>query len=124
MPSPTCRIPLSVIATDWLVPLTEDASYAFIPPSINVGLTATVEGSIKILIRRKGSLPGPGEIFSREEVLSIKATMPWLDRELPHFEFRRTFVIQYPIELREFTYLATLAQGSTSSFAWEVWFPQ
>lgn len=123
MPSPTCRIPLSVIATDWLVPLTDYASHAFIPPSINVGLTVTVEGSIKVLIRRKESPPEPGEIFSREEVLSIKATMPWLDRELPHFEFSRTFVIQYPIELREFTYLPTLAQGSNSSFAWEVWFP-
>lgn len=117
MPSPTCRIPLSVVATDWLVPLPEDAGHAFIPPSINVGSTATVEGSIKVLIGRKKSPPGPGETFSREEVLSIKATMPWLDRELPHFEFRRTFVLQYPIELRQFKYLTTLAQGSQNSFA-------
>lgn len=121
MPSPTCHIPLSVVATDWLVPLPGDAGHAFIPPSINVGSTATVEGSIKVLIRRKESPPEPGEIFSREEVLSIKATMPWLDRELPHFVFRRTFVLQYPVELRQFKYLTTLAQGSQSSFAWEVW---
>lgn len=122
MPSPKCHIPLSVVATDWLVPLPADAGHAFIPPSINVGSTATVEGSIKVLIRRKGSPPEPGKIFSREEVLSIKATMPWLDRELPHFVFRRTLVLQYPVELRQFKYLTTLAQGSQSSFAWEVWF--
>lgn len=123
MPSPTCPIPLSVVATDWLVPLIGDAGHAFIPPSINVGLTATVEGSIKALIRRKDCPPEPGQIFSREEVLSITATMPWLDRELPHFEFRRTVVIQYPIELRQFKHLTTLAQGSKNRFAWEVWYP-
>lgn len=120
MPSPICHIPITVVPTDWFVPLTTDHGHVFIPSSIQAESTVTLEDSIKVLIKRNEGPTVPGTHFSEQDVLSIKATMPWLNRELSHFDFRRTVVIQYPIELRKFENVTTLAQGSRSKFSWEV----
>ena len=120
MPSPTCPIPISVVASDWFVPVTNNDGYAFIPSSIETGTTVTLEGSLKALIRKNESHRLSGTLFSEKDVLSIKATMPWLNRELPNFDFHRSVNIQYPIELRNFHHLASLAQGSRSNLTWEV----
>lgn len=80
----------------------------------------TLEGSIKALIRRNEGRRLSGKLFLENDVLSIKATMPWLNRELPNFDFRRTVTVQYPIELGNFHHLTSQAQGSRSIFSWEV----
>ena len=91
-----------------------------ISSSITPGITVTLEGSMKVLIRPSADLPLSGSQFFRRERLSIRATMPWLNRNLPHFEFSRVLDIQYPVELRHFDFLSSVAQGSTSQFSFEV----
>ena len=91
-----------------------------ISSSITPGITTTLEGYIKVLIRPSADLPLSGSQFFRRERLSVRATMPWLNRNLPHFEYSRVLDIQYPVELRRFDFLPSLAQGSTSQFTFEV----
>ena len=117
MPSPTCRIPITVRRSLWLEP-TE--SQALIPSSIGAGESVTLDDPIKVLIRASDVPPSLGSLFIEQDTLSLAAQMPWLNRELPHFEYRRTLSIQYPVELRGFNVLKTMAQGSTSRFAFEV----
>ena len=91
-----------------------------ISSSITPSITITLEGSIKVLIRPSANIPSSGSQFFRRERLSVRATMPWLNRILPHFEYSRVLDIQYPVELRHFDFLPSLAQGSTSHFTFEV----
>lgn len=120
MPSPKCRIPVSVVPSDWFLPVSGEEGYTIISSSITPGITTTLEGSIKVLIRPSADLPQSGSHFFRRERLSVRATMPWLNRNLPHFEYSRVLDIQYPVELRHFDVLPSLAQGSTSQFTFEV----
>ncbi|ERF75585.1 hypothetical protein EPUS_04565 [Endocarpon pusillum Z07020] len=120
MPSPTCPIPITAVASRWLAPVAGDAGRTFLPSSIAVQELVTLEGCIKVLIRRDEHPPACGSVFFQQDLLSIIATMPWLDRSLPYFSFRRAVDIQYPCELRNFETLASLAQGSTNKIAWEV----
>ena len=120
MPSPKCRIPVSVVPSDWFLPISGDEGHTMISSSITPGITTTLEGYIKVLIRRSAVLPPLGSQFFRRERLSVRATMPWLNRNLPHFEYSRVLDIQYPVELRRFDFLPSLAQGSTSQFTFEV----
>jgi len=117
MPSPICRIPIAVRPSRWLVP-TE--SRALIPSSIPAGESVTLDDPIRVLIRTSVDLPPPGSLFLQQDTLSVTAHMPWLNRELPHFEYSRHVSIQYPVELRQFDFLKTMAQGSTSRFAFKV----
>ena len=126
MPSPTCRIPITVRSSRWLEP-TE--SQALIPTSIAAGESVTLDDPIRVLIKASENPPTPGSLFFERDTISVTARMPWLNRELPHFEYSRTLSIQYPVELRGFKFLKTMAQGSTSRFAFEVshqyyvWYP-
>ncbi|KAF7506176.1 hypothetical protein GJ744_012156 [Endocarpon pusillum] len=120
MPSPTCPIPVTAVASKWLAPVPGDAGRTFLPSSIVVHELVTLEGCIKVLIRRDEHPPACGSVFFQQDVLSIIATMPWLERSLPYFSFSRAVDIQYPCELRNFETLASLAQGSRSKIAWEV----
>ena len=117
MPSPTCRIPITVRPSRWLEP-TE--SQALIPSTIGAGESVTLDDPIKVLIKACENPPSLANLFFERDVLCVTARMPWLDRELPHFEYSRTLSIQYPVELRGFDFLKTMAQGSTSRFAFEV----
>ena len=84
------------------------------------GHSKTLETYIKVLIRPFNGPQSPGQQFFRRETLSIQATMPWLNRTLPHFEYSRRVDIQFPIELRSFHILPAMAQGSVNHFSFEV----
>ena len=117
MPSPTCRIPITVRPSQWFEP-TE--SQALIPSSIGAGESVTLDDPIRVLIRASDVPPSPGSLFIEQDTIFLTAQMPWLNRELPRFEYSRTLSIQYPVELRGFDFLKTMAQGSKSHFAFEV----
>ena len=73
-----------------------------------------------VLIRQSREIQPVGTRFMKCEKLSIRATMPWLNRTLPYFEYTRNIDIQYPVEARHFHYLPTMALGSMSRFSFEV----
>ncbi|OCL06100.1 hypothetical protein AOQ84DRAFT_366097, partial [Glonium stellatum] len=121
MPSPTRPIPVTAVESDWFKPVPGDEGIAYLPISIPAGHSMTVEGSIKVLIRPNIVDPRPGvQFFSREDIV-INAEMPWLKRPLPHFEYTKAVDLQYPCELRNFSNLATLAQGATGKVTCEVY---
>jgi hypothetical protein len=120
MPSPNCRIPVSVVPSDRFASLDGDQGHAFLPPSIPDGNTITLEGSIKVLIRPNLLPPVTGAVFFQEEFISIQAVMPWLDRKLPYFEHTKTVQLQFPCELRNINCLSSIGQGSTTRMTWEV----
>lgn len=120
MPSPKSPIPVCVVASNSFLPVSGDEGRTLIMSSILPGVTVTLEGSIKVLISRSDDVSPLGSQFLRRERLSVRAIMPWLNRILPHFEYFRMLDIQYPVELRHFEFLSSLAQGSTSRFSYEV----
>lgn len=120
MPSPKCRILISLIALKWFVPVSGEGGLAFIESSITPGTTMTLKSSLKVLIRQYKDLQPQGTHFLRSENLAIKATMQWLNRTLPCLGYTRTIDLQNPIELRHFNHLSTTAQGSRSRFSYEI----
>ena len=119
MPSPKRGIPVSAIASERFLPIAGDGEHALITSSIQPGVTATLEGSIKVLISQYNKLPSGSPLLTKER-LSVQATMPWLHRHLPHFEYSREIEIQYPVELQSFQFLPSMAQGSMNRFSFEV----
>ena len=120
MPSPTCRIPISLDSSAWFQPVDGAQARAFIPPSIRPGEVATLDDSLKVFIRRNESLTAPDMQFFEQDVLSVSAYMPWLNRTLPNFEYSCLIDIQYPVIIQSIDYLKSLAQGSESCFTFEV----
>ena len=120
MPSPTRPIPVTAVESDWFKPVLGYEGITCLPVSIPPGCSMTAEGSIKVLIRPNEPDPLPGVQFFRREDIVINAEMPWLKRPLPHFEYTKTVDLQYPCELRNFSNLATLAQGTTGKVTCEV----
>lgn len=120
MPSPKRRIPVTAVASEWFLPILGEESYATIPSSVAPGVVVTLEGFIKVFIRRSDDLEPSGKQFFRTERLSIQATMPWLNRNLPYFEYSHALDIKYPVELRSFHFLPSMAQGSVNRFSFEV----
>ena len=120
MPSPTCPIPITLNPSAWFERVSGAGAEAFIPPSIEAGEVATLADSIKVLIRSNDIPPPPGTQFFEQDVLSVSAKMPWLNRTLPNFEYSCFIDIQYPVVLRGVDILASLAQGSTTRFTFEV----
>ena len=120
MPSPTRPITVTAVESDWFKPVLGYEGTTYLPVSIPAGHSMTVEGSIKVLIRPNEANPLPGVQFFRQEDIVINAEMPWLKRPLPHFEYAKTVDLQYPCELRNFSNLATLAQGTTGKVTCEV----
>ena len=120
MPSPTCRIPITIVPSKWFSPVPGEEGHTLISNSIPSGTTVTLEGSIKVLIQQCDNPPSPGERFSAQDTLTVEATMPWLNRKLDGFAFGKTVEIQYPVELQNIQFLSTLAQGSRSNVTWQV----
>jgi len=122
MPSPARRIPLTVVASDWFIPIQGEEGVAYLPPSINEGSSITVEGSIKVLIRKRteSEMPPTNAQFKRTDTLVINANMPWLNRIIPKFKFSHPVTIEYPCELRNFNNLATVALGSRNKIKFDV----
>jgi hypothetical protein len=124
MPSPNRFIPITFTSSDsdWLIPVEGDEGQAFLPASIPAGLSCIAEGSIKVRIRerRNNEIPPLGSEFRQRTKLTIKATMPWLERDLPHFEISKKIEIQYPFRLQKFVQLPTVALGSRNMIEFEV----
>ena len=122
MPSPARHIPLTVVASDWFIPIQGQEGVAYLPPSINENTMITAEGSIKVLIREstESEMPPTNAQFKRTDTLVINANMPWLNRIIPNFEFSRPVTIEYPCELRNFNNLATVALGSRNKIKFDV----
>ncbi|KAN0083855.1 hypothetical protein V8E54_002943 [Elaphomyces granulatus] len=124
MPSPARRIPVTFASSDsdWFVPVEDVEGRAYLPGSIPPGSSAIADGRIKVLIRecREIEMAPVGTMFFKQSEFTIKATMPWLDRELPLFEKSRKIDIQYPCQLQNFNQLATVAQGSRNIIKFEV----
>jgi hypothetical protein len=120
MPSPTCRIPITVRPSLWLQPVSDAEGQALIPSPIGAGESMTLDDPIKVLIKPNRTPPLVGSLFLEQDTLLLSAHMPWLNREMPNFEYSRTVTIQYPVEFRGFNFLKTMAQGSTSRVAFEV----
>lgn len=120
MPSPNCRIPITLSPSAWFERVSGTGAEAFIPPSIEAGEVVTLADSIRVLIRANDIPPPPGTQFFEQDVLSVSAQMPWLNRTLPNFDYSCFINIQYPVALRGVDILASLAQGSTTRFTFEV----
>ncbi|KAL9045598.1 MAG: hypothetical protein Q9214_001384 [Letrouitia sp. 1 TL-2023] len=121
MPSPMCRIPIYVTPSKFLLPTIGSDSCALIPSSIAPGTEVTLADSIKVLIRQSENPPSMGTQYFKQDQVLVKAIMPWLNRDLPFFEFSRSVDIQYPIELRNLDFLPAMAPGSTSRSTYEVY---
>ena len=120
MPSPKCPIPISSLTSKGLRRVSGQDGIAFIQDPIAPGATATLQTCLKVLIPTTRSTPATDKEFITQDKLELVAVMPWLNRKMPHFNFSRTIEIQHPVHLRNFRYLPTLAQGSTSRFSYEV----
>jgi hypothetical protein len=72
----------------------------------------TLDGAIKAKIRRIDRPPKNGKALLEKHAISLRATMPWLNRELPLFSFKQTIDIQHPLELSGFNILSTLVPAS------------
>ena len=92
----------------------------YISRSIPAGVSVTLDGSMKVLIRQVNDPPPPGKQFLERDTLTVQATMPWLNRKLEGFTFNKAIDIEYPVELQKIKFLPTLAQGSRSNVTWEV----
>ncbi|MCJ1398122.1 hypothetical protein MMC11_001319 [Xylographa trunciseda] len=121
MPSPTCQIPITAISSICLSRVSGERGRVFIPSSIASGVTVTLEGTIMVLIKQCDDPPPIGTLFLKHDNLRIMAVMPWLNRVLPNFGFSQTIDIQFPIELRNIEYLASLARGTRSNLSWEIY---
>lgn len=122
MPSPTRRACLTVIQSEWIIPVEGAEGMTFLPESIPHGQSVTLEGSIKarILPNPDNNMPKIGQKFSAQAVIKMRAVMPWLDFELPKFDLEQKINLEYPCELRDFQSLATAAVASTTRLQWKV----
>ncbi len=120
MPSPKSSVPISVASSTDFIHVAGNEGIAFIPGSVEPGTTVTLDGMIKLLIPPVEEAQPPGSRLSWTGRVVLQASMPWLNRTLPFFTFSETITVQYPVELRNFTYLQTMALGSTSRFSYEV----
>ena len=120
MPSPKLPIPISVASSTEFIPVAGNEGTAFIPGLIEPGTAVTLDGTIKLLIPLVEEAQPVGSRLFRTGEVAIQASIPWLHRDLPNFSFSKTVDIQYPVELRNFTYLQTMALGSTGRFSYEV----
>jgi hypothetical protein len=120
MPSPTRPIPLTVIGSEWIEPLEGEEGRLYLSRSIPIGESTTLDGSVKAKIRYLDRPIRDNNAIREKHAISLRATMPWLDRELPLFSFTRTIDIQYPLELTGPSILSTLAPGSRNKLTVKV----
>ncbi|KAF2680439.1 hypothetical protein K458DRAFT_91399 [Lentithecium fluviatile CBS 122367] len=126
MPSPTCRIPVTLASeSEWFASVhTDEGGLPFLPTSVPAGESASMEGAIKVRIKDRSHAnsiaTSMGAQFSAKDRLSIRADMPWLDRQMPAFEFTKEIAITYPCSLGNIQCLSTIAQGAVSKVQYEV----
>ncbi|TKA83691.1 hypothetical protein B0A55_00261 [Friedmanniomyces simplex] len=119
MPSPLKRIQLHVRPSKHFVP--DHAVQLSIPPSIAPDTTITFEGVLRARINTPTDVSHAGKRFRKPGVrLSIAATLPWLNRTLPDFDFERSFDIQFPCAFSNTDNLASVHPGSCSSLTFAV----
>lgn len=121
MPSPARPIQLSMVESDWFKLVDGDDGRTFLP-SIGEGASVTIDTSIKVRIREREKYETlqAGTMFTRHEAIHLSAMMPWLERDIPKFDFNMMVDISYPCELRNIQALATVAQASLSTLSFEV----
>lgn len=120
MPSPTRGITIYVAASEYFAPVAGQDGKAVTHGSIEPGITVTLNSFFRILIREiKEPIPMGARLKKRANI-AIMAKMPWLNRNIPHFDYTRNIDIQYPVEVRQFDYLPTMALRSVSRFSLEV----
>ncbi|KAJ8132669.1 hypothetical protein O1611_g955 [Lasiodiplodia mahajangana] len=121
MPSPTRPIQLNMVESDWFKMAEGDDGQTFLP-SIREGSSVTIDGPIKVRIREqeKHEIPEAGALFIHHEAIHLNAIMPWIEREISNFTFKKVIDVKYPCELRNFKALDTVAQGSQSKLSFEV----
>jgi hypothetical protein len=120
MPSPTCPIPLTVVGSEWIEPLEVEEGRMYLSRSIPIGESVTLDGVIRAKICRIDRPPKDGKGLLVKHAISLRATMPWLNRELPLFSFKKTIDIQYPLEISGFKILPTLAPSSKNKLTVKV----
>jgi hypothetical protein len=120
MPSPTCPIPLTFIGSEWIEPLEGEEGRLYLKKSIPIGESITLDGVAKAKIRRLDRPFKSNKALLEKHTISLKATMPWLNRELPLLTFNRSIDIQYPLELVEFRILPTLTPASKNKLTVKV----
>ncbi|XXG98999.1 hypothetical protein Hte_005332 [Hypoxylon texense] len=122
MPSPTRPIQLNLVESDWFKLVDGDDGRTFLP-SIKEGTSVTIDSSIKVRLREREKYEPlqAGTIFTRQDTIHLGAIMPWIEREIPKFDFNMAIDIRYPCELRNIESLATVAQGSLSTLSFEVY---
>lgn len=121
MPSPTRPIQLNAVESDWFKLVDGDDGRTLLP-SIKEGSSVTINSSIKVRIREREEYESleVGAIFTRREAIQLRATMPWIERDIPKFDSNMAIDIRYPCELRNIQALATVAQASLSKLSFEV----
>ena len=124
MPSPKTPIPIFVASSEDLVPVARDEGTAFIPGLIEPGIAVTLDATIKVLIPLVNEPQPPGSQYFRNTNVAVRAEMTWLNRPLPYFNFSHSIDIQYPVELRNFAFLPSMAPGSRNRYSYEVCFEQ
>ena len=120
MPSPNRPIQLTVVGSEWIESLESDEARLYISKPIPTGESVTLEGSIKAKIRSLDRPAKRGKALLETHTISLRAVMPWLNRELPLFSFKKTIDIQYPLEISGFNILSNLAPGSKNKLTIKV----
>jgi hypothetical protein len=116
MPSPDCSIPITVLPSKWIEPLGDEEGRILLSQSIPVGESVTLDGEFKAWIKSPETAVKVGTPFREDDVISIRATMPWLGQTLDHFTFKKDVVIEYPLELGELNILKSLVPSSKNKF--------
>jgi hypothetical protein len=115
-------IPVTIQTTEWIKFCdTREESTIYLPTNIPAGHKTTLAGRIKAFIKSRDPSPEFETRFCTTDTVSLTATMPGLDMELPGFASeKKTIQISYPLELELENNLRTVSQGSSSLFSWKV----
>ncbi|KAK3653422.1 hypothetical protein LTR56_004626 [Elasticomyces elasticus] len=122
MPSPAKPIQLSVRPSHHFIP--DLASQLSIPPSIPPESTITLEGFIRARIAFPDDISrftsANKQYLKPDVTISMTATLPWLNRTLPDFDFQRSFNVRFPCAFSKTSSLQSVSPGSSSNLSWKV----
>ena len=104
----------------WLTPV-PGKDTVYLPFDIPPGSTKRIAHEIWAKIKSPSTQPD-STAFKEVSTIKLQATVPNLDRNLPHFEFAQNISIQYPVKFvtDEFKWMDTISQGSSASLQWVV----
>lgn len=119
MPSPwNFRIPVLIRRNTWLEPVSTEP--LFLPPSIPVGGTCLIPGSLRAFIRQESVPREASSNLSAMTDVKLIAVMPGVNRALPEFSGNQDVQIRYPLYLELPKYLHCVPQGHQITFSWIV----